>query len=66
MLDSPVACLRFAGAQLTERARAVARGFTPTDLSVNGLGAKYLLHTAFEVTLTPAQSQRPPALAHTC
>ena len=52
-----------AGPQLTERARAVARGFTPTDLSVNGLGARDLLHTAFEVNLTLAQFQRPPPAA---
>lgn len=40
----------------------VSAGFVPSDLSVNGLGEKDLLHTAFEVILRPSGRSGPAAV----
>eukprot|EP01043_Picozoa_sp_COSAG02_P027416 COSAG02_NODE_1616_length_11659_cov_17.704239_12_plen_156_part_00 len=60
-------CDSAVGAQLSGQVYAASAVFTPTDLSVNGLGAKDLLHTAFEVILLPARSCPLPctSLPHT-
>lgn len=54
-------CDAAVGVQLSGHTQVGSAAFTPTALSVNGLGAKDLLHTAFEVILHPAHRSIQPA-----
>eukprot|EP01043_Picozoa_sp_COSAG02_P031389 COSAG02_NODE_2046_length_10017_cov_3.000403_9_plen_135_part_00 len=54
-------CNSCVGVQLSGWAPVVSAGFVPNELSVNGLGEKDLLHTAFEVILRLSGHSGPAA-----